>query len=255
MKVKNAPIDYYLDRYQRSTDQEFIRTLYQNVLRRPVDEVGLSHYTAELQQGKITRRNLVMTILNSTEARSVLEPRISNLFIELTNICNFHCQFCASDQQQRQKGFMDFNLFCKLIDEITAKAIVTWTTLHLMGEPTLHPRFMDILQYVQKKNFQIGLNTNCSTFTPENVGPILELLSGYIALSLQTPTAESYRYRKSKQLSWADYIAKVHLVLRTFLTRRQQGYPRNNRLYLFILDTSQIISNVEVISTPEAALA
>ena len=58
---------------------------------------------------------------------------------------------------------MDISLAKKILDEIAQKKLVDKVNLHLMGEPTLHPKLNDILIYAKKKNVKIGLTTNGST--------------------------------------------------------------------------------------------
>ena len=92
-----------------------------------------------------------------------MRPATAFFFLELTNKCNFHCEFCPSDSQTRLQGFMDLSLVKKIFDEIALKKLVTDVQLHLMGEPTLHPKLNDILAYAKKKKVKIALTTNRST--------------------------------------------------------------------------------------------
>ena len=92
-----------------------------------------------------------------------LDPATVFFFLELTNKCNFHCEFCPSDSQTRLHGYMELSLVKKIFDEISQKKIVPQVALHLMGEPTLHPKLNEILVYARSKNVKIALTTNGST--------------------------------------------------------------------------------------------
>ena len=55
---------------------------------------------------------------------------------------------------------METSLAKKIITEIGENEICDKITFHVMGEPTLHPDFFEILDHAQKKNVRVGLTTN-----------------------------------------------------------------------------------------------
>ena len=165
------------------------------------------------QEGLIERSGI------DFEKEKKLRPATTYFFLELTNKCNFHCEFCPSDLQTRSQGFMDFSLVKKVFDEIEQKKIVTTVNLHLMGEPTLHPKLNDILFYAKKKNIKVHLTTNGSTFVAKRVPRLLESISGKIIASLMTPTKETYKVRGDVGLSWDRYIDNFRLLVQEHLKR------------------------------------
>ena len=75
--------------------------------------------------------------------------------IEPVGQCNLRCTMCPI--QFRQDGppygppaFMHFRVFTTLIDQFEGLE-----TLHLqgLGEPTMHPRFFDMVRYAVTKAF------------------------------------------------------------------------------------------------------
>ena len=84
-----------------------------------------------------------------------LRPATAFFFLELTNNCNFHCEFCPSDSQTRLHGYMEISLVKKIFDEISQKKIIKQVALHLMGEPTLHPKLNEILEHAKSKNVKM----------------------------------------------------------------------------------------------------
>ena len=60
------------------------------------------------QEGLIKRSGI------DFEKEEKLRPATTYFFLELTNKCNFHCEFCPSDLQTRSQGFMDFSLVKKV---------------------------------------------------------------------------------------------------------------------------------------------
>ena len=61
-----------------------------------------------------------------------------NIVIETTNLCNAKCWFCTQPNILRPAGYMKFDLFKKIIDQIEPKRkYVRNIALFMDGEPTL----------------------------------------------------------------------------------------------------------------------
>lgn len=108
---------------------------------------------------------------------------------------------------------MDSGLARRIIDEIGENGISEKVTFHVMGEPTLHPQFFDILGYTLSKGVKVGLTTNGGTLGGETGKRLLDYPLHQIDVSLQTPDAHSFKLRKSRTLSFDSYL---HGVLKFF---------------------------------------
>ena len=159
----------------------------------------------------------------SNEKNQELLPATSSFLLELTNKCNFHCEFCPSDSQTRLHGYMEMSLVKKILDEISQKKIVPTVDLHLMGEPTLHPKLDEILAYAKSKNVKVALTTNGSTLVKKKVPKLLDNISGKIVASLMTPTEETYKIRGEVGLSWDRYIGNFRLLIHEHLKKILRG--------------------------------
>jgi MoaA/NifB/PqqE/SkfB family radical SAM enzyme len=77
--------------------------------------------------------------------------------IELTTICNFACYYCAGrDMPQRH---MDWAVFEAIVARLPAHSGIT-VSLQGEGEPTLHPRFWDMVERVRQGGHQTYTITN-----------------------------------------------------------------------------------------------
>lgn len=83
---------------------------------------------------------------------SVYFPEI--IHIENTNACNARCTICAREQMVRPIGFMELDLFKKIIDECSEHDIVAEVHLHGFGEPLLDPQLINKLQYAKQRNIK-----------------------------------------------------------------------------------------------------
>ena len=107
--------------------------------------------------------------------------------------------------------------------EISEKKLVPKVNLHLMGEPTLHPKLNDILMYAKEKNIKVALTTNGSTLVKKKVPKLLDSISGEIVASLMTPTKETYKIRGDVGLSWERYIDNFELLIEEHLKKILRG--------------------------------
>ena len=95
------------------------------------------------------------------------------LLIEPVSTCNLKCPFCFQlDKSFTRKPFMGammFELFKKIVDEANELGVGA-VTLASRGEPTLHKKFSEMLEYLnEKKNiFEVKVNTN-GTFLNDKI--------------------------------------------------------------------------------------
>jgi len=79
--------------------------------------------------------------------------------IEPTNFCNAKCISCSAPRSSRNKGYMDFKFFKKIVDEasqIGTKRI----DLYLHGEPLLHSGLIDMIRLIKRLGIKIQIATN-----------------------------------------------------------------------------------------------
>lgn len=86
--------------------------------------------------------------------------RIASLFLEITNLCNKSCSYCYNkeDTSAYRKYSMSQDLIYKIIDE--SYFIGTDTIVLSGGEPTFHPEFYNIVNYIMKNNMYCRINSN-----------------------------------------------------------------------------------------------
>ncbi len=182
-----------------------------------------------------------------------LAPATTNVYIEITNKCNFHCTFCPSDSQKRLLGFMDLELVKQLYEENAKKKLANIVNLHLMGEPTLHPELIEILKFGSSKNVRTNLTTNISTLGSKNISKILDALYGKITASHMSPTEETYHVRGAVGISWERYIGNLRLLVREYLKRLAKGNATKNKIDIRVMVTQNTASNVSIIGSSKEA--
>lgn len=116
-------------------------------------------------------------------------PKLLRVHIEPTNACNLRCKVCYSQRPvlfpPREKGFMDFQLFKKIIDELSTYGYTIDLGLNFGGESLLHPNFVEMMKYsVSKDNFQIAFTTNGTLLSDEIIKAIIDCRIDNVVVSL-----------------------------------------------------------------------
>ncbi|MBI4686746.1 MAG: radical SAM protein [Nitrospirae bacterium] len=131
---------------------------------------------------------------------------LKRVHVELTNVCEFNCVFCPKSEMKRQYGYMKTDFAKNIITELTANNICEKITFHVMGEPTLHPDFFEILEHAKKEGADIGLTTNGAGLGGKTGNRLLDYRFHQIDISLQTPDEQSFALRKAGRLSFESYL-------------------------------------------------
>jgi radical SAM protein with 4Fe4S-binding SPASM domain len=105
--------------------------------------------------------------------------------IELVSSCNLRCTYCPRHYLDNLNGYIDFNLFKKIVDEASAYP-ETIIVLHRRGESLLHPRFNDIINYISGKFKEVQLATNATLLTEDKFDSIVKGIN-FLSFSLDTP--------------------------------------------------------------------
>lgn len=112
-------------------------------------------------------------------------PFPKRLEIELVSDCNLKCTYCPRHYLDSLKGYMDFGLFKKIVDEMSIYS-ETIIVLHRRGESLLHPDFKEMLNYMSGKFKVVQLATNATLLTEDKFGAIVGSLT-FISFSLDAP--------------------------------------------------------------------
>ena len=73
------------------------------------------------------------------------EYKTTKVYFEVTNTCNFRCDFCPMHVSKRKMRHMDFTLFEKGIQDIVTGHVADTVGFHVLGEPLLYPRIFDAI--------------------------------------------------------------------------------------------------------------
>jgi radical SAM protein with 4Fe4S-binding SPASM domain len=112
--------------------------------------------------------------------------------IEPTTSCNLRCPECPSGLRSftRPTGMLHEDLFKKTIDEL--QQTLSYLTFYFQGEPYLHPKFIDLVQYASSKNIYTATSTNAHYLTDEMAKRTIQSGLDRLIISIDGTNQESY---------------------------------------------------------------
>lgn len=146
--------------------------------------------------------------------------------IEPVGQCNLRCQMCSI--QFRKDGppygppaFMNYETYLSIIDQFT-----NLQELHLqgLGEPMMHPRFFDMVEYAAKKGIKVSTNSNLTLLNERRAQHCVTSGLGYLHISLDGTNAETYE-RIRVRAHFERVVANIERILAA-RRRLASEYPR-----------------------------
>lgn len=126
-------------------------------------------------------------------------------------ICNAKCPNCPYTNSQirtdyKDRPFMDENTFRIIADQCGENG--AWVRISGGGEPMLHPKAVELMEYSKKVGAKVGLITNGSLFTEESSTRLLEAQIDMIEFSVDAGDSKTYS-RVRKGLKWDVLLRNV----------------------------------------------
>ncbi len=131
--------------------------------------------------------------------------------ISFIYICNAQCPNCPYTNSSIRSDYKD----SPLMSEDTFKIIAdqcgeygAWIRISGGGEPMLHPKAVELMEYAKKVGAKVGLITNGSKFTEDSIARLLEAQIDMMEFSVDAADPETY-VKVRKGLSWDVLLRNV----------------------------------------------
>ncbi len=175
--------------------------------------------------------------------RPPVEERLQKprLIVELTNSCNLHCAYCVRDEDalhNTRAEFMPLDLLRRVLRgarETYGAESVSFTG----GEPTIHPRFAEIVDAVADEGYRLSFVTN-GWHVERVFPPLLKRREAVevVAFSLDGATKEAHdRWRgEGSFVRVVRGMAQCHMAGVPFLIKsgiRRDTLPQLQEMALF----------------------
>jgi organic radical activating enzyme len=159
-----------------------------------------------------------------------MEKIVSNfpiyILIETTSICNLRCVMCFQVDKtfttKEYMGLMDIDLFRNCIDQAVDGGTQA-LTLGSRGEPTLHPKISEMLDYMSGKFIELKVITNATKLNEQLSHDILKSKVDILVFSVDAHTKDLY-----EKIRVRGKFDQVYNNIKRFHEIRDKYYPDSN---------------------------
>ncbi|MDE2221569.1 MAG: radical SAM protein [Candidatus Omnitrophica bacterium] len=146
------------------------------------------------------RRRYLLRIKGARDNKVYIGPETVSL--DLINLCNLSCRFCSAQHapnnpfRSEKARLFEWDDFLGVVGDCVDLKV---NQLYLVGpgEPTLHPRFRDMMQHLERQPITTKLFTN-ATFSPEYCADVLK--GDHVIINLNAIDRQGYVDLKGKDL-------------------------------------------------------
>jgi MoaA/NifB/PqqE/SkfB family radical SAM enzyme len=132
-------------------------------------------------------------VLNN--GRAEILPNIhslNRLYMEPTSRCNLACRTCIRNTWEEPAGDMDAETFARLAGQLDRFPHLETVMFGGFGEPTAHPRILDMVKAVKALDLRAEMTTNATLLDDELVAGLLRERLDTLWISLDGTTEESF---------------------------------------------------------------
>ena len=156
-----------------------------------------SHEQHEKKKVDFTEEKL---LLHPSKVKSIMENDLTSapisLEVSLTSTCNIDCTWCVDkDWRGNHSGTIDKDVLLSALKEF-AEMGTKGVVIEGGGEPSVHPKFREIIEGALDLGLAVGLITNGTNFKEFDLVPRME----WIRVSLDASTTEEYLRAKKKDM-------------------------------------------------------
>ncbi|MBW2254969.1 MAG: sulfotransferase [Deltaproteobacteria bacterium] len=130
------------------------------------------------------------------------------MHVELTNACDFRCDFCPQPTQERGPQSMDLGVLRRTIDDLVDSGVTGCIGLHVLGEPLLYPHLFDAIAHAKDRGLRVELTTNGWKLDAERLGHLAELQLDLLTISLVGTDPSAHVFRGART-SFDAYYARI----------------------------------------------
>jgi len=164
-------------------------------------------------------------IVSRHEPRGVIRSFLPTIMdIEPNSRCNFRCVMCQVSEWAHGKRAEDMTME-ELQAFVERQPGLTEVKLHGMGEPLMHPRYMEMVRYLVERDLWVRTNTNSSLLhVRDNYRRLIDTGIGEIQTSVDGATKEVFE--KIRRGSNFDQVVSNLTLLNRYANQQDRPYTR-----------------------------
>ena len=206
--------------------------IFQNIQINNDEMILMNHENIEIKKvskQKLARYFIYRYKFNIYPKLQIVDDYPPCIQIEPTSICNYRCVMCYqadksfSNKSNGFMGHMKLDTFKNIVDEVSEN--VEAITLASRGEPTLNPKFEEMLTYADNKFLALKINTNASMLNEKLIHSILSSNIQTIVFSIDAKDKDLY-----EKIRVNGNFEKVTKNLELFNNIRNKEYSREDKI-------------------------
>jgi SAM-dependent methyltransferase len=157
------------------------------------------------------RTSLVITHALNYRLLKLMEPDIMAVSgIELTNLCNLRCRQCPTPFTGAATGYADDQTVARALDYAAPGQLFSY---HRLGEPLLHPKLIQYVQWASDRGIHPLISTNGVLLTEEIFQQLLDAGLRNLQITLHTTAStKAYGMVARHLLAHPDLLARLTYV-------------------------------------------
>lgn len=116
----------------------------------------------------------------------------TEVYVQIARRCNLRCAMCGHEVWKSNSGFMEPEMFERVLEQCAANNVKKLHILSGQGEPLLHPQVFEFLEKAVGQGLEVGIVTNGTPLTPERCAKLAGMGLSYIQFSFAGWDKESY---------------------------------------------------------------
>jgi radical SAM protein with 4Fe4S-binding SPASM domain len=139
--------------------------------------------------------------------RTTTDGEARKALVQIDERCNLHCAHCFVSATKAGATMPYDAVVDRLIPRL-AECRVERVTL-TGGEPTIHPRFLDVVRAFRQADMQVGVCSNASTLTGKDIAELSRIGGVHVNVSLDGFRPESHGRFRGDRASFTVTIATI----------------------------------------------
>lgn len=161
-------------------------------------------------------------------------------YIEPTNDCNLSCAMCPRKKSKKKVGYMSLDLFRDVVDQLSRQNVGR-LSLHLTGEPLLHPQIMEMVRYAKGSGLPyVRFATNATLLNEDVASELVESGLDSVTLSMDSVSAKKY-CPGQKEEEILERLDENILRLIELKNKRDLGFPEVHAQIIKMKSTENLI--------------
>ena len=180
-------------------------------------------------------------VYHTIDAKELYPPYpLKGLHIELSNICNHQCLFCANRKMTRKKGYIDEDFLKRILKEAHEEGFLD-VGFYANGEPFVSKNLSEYVKWAKEIGYKyIYIDTNGAAATFDKIKEVIDAGLDSIKFSINGTNPENYELIHGRN----DFDKVIDNLKQTYEYKKKIGRKLN--VFVSIAVTKYIENTIEV---------